>query len=82
MVSTMRKNQAVKETTAHGRELPEEQPSANGPTPHQPDAVKIVDPAMSEERMVTIEDGMNDLKEIVKRQAKEIERMNREWEAS
>jgi cell wall assembly regulator SMI1 len=31
--------------------------------------------------MVAIEDGMNDLKEMVKRQAEEIERINKEQEA-
>jgi hypothetical protein len=41
----------------------------------------MADPAMSEQRMVTIEDGMNDLKEMVKRQAEEIERINMEREA-
>jgi hypothetical protein len=81
MVSTRRKNQATKGTTARGGEMLAEQPSANGPTPHKPDGVKIANPAMLEQRMVTIEDGMNDLNEMVKRQAEEIERMNREREA-
>jgi hypothetical protein len=70
MVSIRRKNQATKGTTAHGGELPEEQPSAKGPTPQQPDRVKMADLAMSEQRMVTIEDGMNNLKEMVKRERK------------
>jgi hypothetical protein len=36
---------------------------------------------MSEQRMTTIEDGMLDLKEMIRKQAKEIERMNMEREA-
>jgi hypothetical protein len=36
---------------------------------------------MSETRMTTIEDGMLDLKEMIRKQAEEIERMNREREA-
>jgi hypothetical protein len=36
---------------------------------------------MSEQRMVTIEDGMHDLKEMIQKQAEEIERMNKECEA-
>jgi hypothetical protein len=31
--------------------------------------------------MVTIEDGMNDLKEMIEKQAEEIEKMNKEREA-
>jgi hypothetical protein len=40
-----------------------------------------VGPAMSEQRMVTIEDGMHDLKEMFQKQDKEIEKMNKEREA-
>jgi hypothetical protein len=36
---------------------------------------------MSEQRMTTIEDGMLDLKEMIRKQAEEIERMNKEREA-
>ena len=81
MGSSRRRNQAAKGTAARGGEFPEEQPSANRPPQRQQDEVKIFDPAMSEQRMVTIQDEMNDLKEMVKRQAEEIERMNREPEA-
>jgi hypothetical protein len=77
----MRKNQVAKGTTALGRELPEEQPSANGPPPHQQEEVKMVDLAMSEQRMITIEDGMNNLKEMIQKQAEEIERTSKEHEA-
>ena len=41
----------------------------------------MADPVMSEQRMVPIQDEMNDLKEMVKRQAEEIERINMEREA-
>jgi hypothetical protein len=55
--------------------------SANGPFPQQQEEARAVSPAMSEQRMTTIEDGMHDLKEMIQKQAEEIERMNKEREA-
>jgi uncharacterized protein (DUF305 family) len=81
MVNIRRKNQDAKGTSARGGELPGEQPFANGPSPHQQEEIRVADPAMLEQRMVTIEDGMNDLKEMIQKQAEEIEKMNKEREA-
>jgi hypothetical protein len=77
MVNTRRKNQAAKGTSTRSGELSEEQPSANGPPPRQKEEIKIADPA---QRMVTIEDGMNDLKEMIQKKAEEIEKINKERE--
>ena len=76
-----RKNQAAKGTSARGGDIPGEQPCANGPSPRQQGEATTADPAMSEQRMVTIEDGMHDLKEMIQKQAEEIERLNKECEA-
>jgi hypothetical protein len=73
MVNIRRKNQAAKGTFARSGDLLGEQPSANGPSPRQQEEVRIADPAMSEQRMVTIEDRMNDLKEMIQKQVEEIE---------
>jgi hypothetical protein len=81
MVNTRRKNQAAKAAFAHGGDILGEQPSANGPSPRSQGEARAADPAMSEQRMVTIEDGMHDLKEMIQKQAEEIERMNKEREA-
>ena len=65
MANTRRKNQAAKGTSTRGGDLRGEQPSPNGPSPRQQEEVKVADPAMSEQRMVIIEDGMSDLKEMI-----------------
>ena len=82
MVNTMRKNQAAKGASANAGGIPGEHPSANGPSPQQQqEEARAAGPAMSKQRMTTIEDGMLDLKEMIQKQAEEIERMNREREA-
>ena len=82
MVNTRRKNQAARGASANAGGAPGEQPSTNGPSPrHQQEEARPAGPAISEQRMTTIEDGMLDLKEMIRKQAEEIERMNREREA-
>jgi hypothetical protein len=81
MVNKRRENQAVKGTSTRSGDLPGGQPSANEPSPRQQEEVRVADPTMSEQRMVTIEDGMNDLKEMIQKQAEEIKKMNKEREA-
>jgi hypothetical protein len=81
MVNTRRKNQAAKGSSARGGDLQGEQLSANGPSSRQQEEVRIADPAMSEQTVVTIKECMNDLKEMIQKQADEIEKMNREREA-
>jgi hypothetical protein len=82
MVNTRRKNQAARGASANAGGILGEQPSANGPSPQQQqEEAKAAGPAMSEQRMTTIEDDMLDLKEMIRKQAEEIERMNREREA-
>ena len=82
MVNTRRKNQAARGASANAGGAPGEQPSANGPSPRQQqEEARPSGPAMSEQRMTTIEDGMLDLKEMIRKQAEEIERMNMEREA-
>jgi hypothetical protein len=46
-------------------------------SPLRIEEARAADPVMSEQRMTTIEDGMHDLKEMIKKQAEEIERMNK-----
>jgi hypothetical protein len=82
MVNTKRKNQAAKGISANAGGIPGEQPSANGPSPwQQQEKARAAGLAMSEQRITTIEDGMHDLKEMIRKQAEEIERMNKETEA-
>ena len=82
MVNTRRKNQVARGASANAAGDPGEQPSANGPSPrHQQEQARPAGPAISEQRMTTIEDGMLDLKEMIRKQAEEIERINREREA-
>jgi hypothetical protein len=82
MMKTRRKNQAARGASANAGGAPGEQPSANGPSPRQQqEEARPAGPAMSEQRMTTIEDDMLDLKEMIRKQAEEIERMNREREA-
>jgi hypothetical protein len=77
MVNTRRKNQAARGASANAAGALEEQPSANGPSPrHQPEEARPAGPAIFEQRMTTMEDGMLDLKEMIRKQAEEIERMN------
>jgi hypothetical protein len=82
MVNTRRKNQAARGASANAGGIPGEQPYANGPSPQQQqEEARAAGPAMSEQRMTTIEDDMLDLKEMIRKQAEEIEMMNREREA-
>ena len=68
MVNTRRKNQGVRGASANAGGAPGEQPSANGPSlRQQQEEVKSAGPAMSEQRMTTIEDGMLDLKEMIRK---------------
>ena len=78
MVNMRRKNQAAKGTSARGGDILGVQPFVYGPSPRQQGEARAADPVMSEQRMVTIEDGMHDLKEMIQKQAEEIERMNKE----
>ena len=65
MVNMRRKNQAVKGTSGRGGDMPGEQPSANGSSPRQYEEVRVADLAIAEQRIVTIEDNMNDLEEMI-----------------
>ena len=82
MVNTRRKNQAARGVSANAGGAAGEHPSANGPSSqHQQEEARPAGPVMFEQRMTTIEDGMLDLKEMIRKQAEEIERINREREA-
>jgi hypothetical protein len=56
----------------------EEQPSSNKCQPIQQEELRRAELAISEKRMTMIEDGMQDLKEVIKKQADDIERMAKE----
>jgi hypothetical protein len=77
MTNTRKKTQAAN-TAAQARREVEEQPSANKPSPVQQEELRRAEPAVSEQRMTTMEDEMNDLKEMIKKQAEDIDRMARE----
>jgi hypothetical protein len=67
MVNTRRKNQAARGASANAEGILGEQPSAKGPSLQQQEEVRAAGPAMSEQRMTTIEDGMLDQKEMIRK---------------